>query len=93
MTNWGAHGIDQIQWATGMDGAGPVELWPESPGPNGKVSFRYANGVLVKLELTGSPMGGAVFIGEKGQIEIDRNRFKATPEGLVAAVIRAVAAP
>ena len=28
MTNWGAHGVDQIQWALGMDGTGPVELWP-----------------------------------------------------------------
>jgi hypothetical protein len=83
MTNWGAHGIDQVQWALGMDGSGPVEIWPESDGPNGKVSFRYATGVVVKLELAEGPMGGAVFIGERGKIEIDRNRFKATPEDLV----------
>lgn len=29
VTGWGAHGIDQIQWALGMDGTGPVELWTE----------------------------------------------------------------
>ena len=26
ITNWGAHGVDQIQWALGMDGTGPVEM-------------------------------------------------------------------
>jgi predicted dehydrogenase len=83
MTNWGAHGLDQIQWALGMDGSGPVEIWPESPGPSGKVSFRYASGVVVKLELEGKPMGGAVFLGDKGKIEIDRNKFEATPPDLV----------
>jgi predicted dehydrogenase len=91
MTNWGAHGIDQVQWALGMDAGGPTEVWPETPGPNGKVSFRYAgspsdpapSGLVLKLELEKGPMGGAVFIGEKGKIEIDRNRFTATPRELV----------
>jgi predicted dehydrogenase len=83
MTNWGAHGLDQVQWALGMDSSGPVEVWTESPGPNGKVSLRYASGVVVKLELANGPMGGAVFIGERGKIEIDRNRFTATPAELV----------
>lgn len=31
MTGWGAHGLDQIQWALGMDHSGPVELWTEGP--------------------------------------------------------------
>ena len=26
MTGWGAHGLDQLQWALGMDESGPVEL-------------------------------------------------------------------
>jgi predicted dehydrogenase len=75
MTNWGAHGIDQIQWALGMSLTGPVELWPISPGPNGAVGFRYANGVEVRLDLANGPSGGAVFRGEKGNIEINRNKF------------------
>lgn len=29
MTGWGAHGIDQIQCALGMDESGPVEVWTE----------------------------------------------------------------
>jgi hypothetical protein len=29
MTGWGAHGLDQIQWALGMDESGPVEIWTD----------------------------------------------------------------
>ena len=32
MTNWGAHGIDQIQMALGTDTTGPVEFWPLEGG-------------------------------------------------------------
>ena len=31
MTNWGAHGIDMIQAALGMDESGPVETRPLTP--------------------------------------------------------------
>jgi hypothetical protein len=58
-----------------MSLTGPVELWPISPGPNGAVGFRYANGVEVRLDLANGPSGGAVFRGEKGNIEINRNKF------------------
>jgi predicted dehydrogenase len=77
MTNWGAHGLDQIQWALGMDKTGPVELWPLG-SPDGAIGFRYANGVTVHAELpaSGNLMGGGRFIGEKGSIDIWRNNFK-----------------
>ncbi len=81
MTNWGAHGVDQIQWALGMDHTGPVELQPLSSGPNGQVGMRYANGVQVNyvIEPGHGPMGGAVFICEKGKLEINRNKFASNP--------------
>jgi predicted dehydrogenase len=81
MTNWGAHGVDQIQWALGMDESGPVETWPLSTGPNGKVGMRYANGVTVEFisEPGRGPMGGAVFTCEQGKIEINRNKFTSNP--------------
>jgi predicted dehydrogenase len=83
MTNWGAHGVDQIQWALGMSQTGPVELWPLSPGLNGAVAFRYANGVEVHMELTQGPQGGAIFAGENGKIEINRNKFTTNPKELI----------
>jgi len=30
MTNWGAHSIDMVQYALGMDGTGPVEVWTDT---------------------------------------------------------------
>ncbi|MCP4590690.1 MAG: hypothetical protein GY842_08095, partial [bacterium] len=66
-----------------MSQTGPVELWPESEGHNGKVSFRYANGVVVRLELDKGPMGGAIFVGEKAKIEINRNKFTTNPPDFV----------
>ena len=85
MTNWGAHGVDQIQWALGASQTGPTEIWPVSATPdlNGEVHMRYANGVLVRFERTGGPMGGAVFVGDKCKIEINRNKFTTNPPDFV----------
>lgn len=81
MTNWGAHGVDQIQWALGADETGPVELEPLTSGLNGNVRMKYANGVVVNfvIEQGRGPMGGAVFICEKGKLEINRNKFTSNP--------------
>jgi predicted dehydrogenase len=86
MTNWGAHGVDQIQWALGMDDTGPQQLVPLSPGPNGQVSMRYPNGVDVKfiIEPGRGPMGGAVFVCERGKLEINRNKFTSNPPEIAA---------
>jgi predicted dehydrogenase len=77
VTGWGTHSLDQVQCALGTDDTGPVEIWPEDQGPHCKVTMRYANGVLVKLE--GAKRGmedlGAIFIGDKGRIEILRGDY------------------
>ncbi len=84
MTNWGAHGVDQIQWALGKSLTGPTELWPESSGPNGKVSMWYDDGTLVAFELEGTgPMGGGVFVGADCKMEINRNKFTTNPPDFV----------
>ncbi len=83
MTNWGAHGCDQIQWALGMSQSGPVEIWPTAEGPNGKVRMRYASGIVVRYELDQGPMGGGIFAGEDCKIEINRNKFTTNPPDFV----------
>ncbi len=90
MTNWGAHGVDQIQWALGMDGTGPVEMWPASPGPNGKVEMRYANGVPVRFVLDKGPWGGAIFVCEKGKLEVNRNKFASNPKDIAVELLKKV---
>jgi predicted dehydrogenase len=81
MTNWGAHGVDQIQWALGADDTGPVELVPLTSGLSGQVRMKYANGVVVNfaIEPGKGPMGGAVFVCERGKLEINRNKFTSNP--------------
>jgi predicted dehydrogenase len=97
MTGWGAHGLDQIQWALDKDDSGPVEVWAEGDkftpptftephkieDGNAKcihplVYFRYADGPVVKFE-TVARTAGAIFIGEKGRIQLDRNKYKVDP--------------
>jgi predicted dehydrogenase len=80
MTNWGAHGVDQIQWALGKDDTLPTEFKLLTEGQDGKVVATYADGTQVFFELpTSGPMGGAIFIGEKGKLEINRNKFASNP--------------
>jgi predicted dehydrogenase len=85
VTGWGTHALDQVQRALGTDDTTPIEIWPEEPGPNCKVSMRYASGTVLKLELpkgTG-PGLGAIFVGDKGKIEINRNRLASNPRELI----------
>ncbi len=84
MTNWGAHGLDQIQWVVGASETGPVEWWPLPDGPKGALAFRYASGITVRLEMPpGDLMGGAIFVGEKGRLELIRNNFHTDPPRMV----------
>lgn len=90
MTNWGAHGVDQIQWALGADSTGPVEIAPLTEGSNGQVAMRYANGVEVKFMLDRGPMGGAIFVGEKGKLEVNRNKVTSNPPEIAAELLKQV---
>ncbi len=94
MTNWGAHGIDQVQWGVGMDGTGPVEMRPLAPGPSGPVEMRYANGVPVRfvLDFAGrrGPMAGCIFVCDKGKLEVNRNKFTSNPPEIAAELLRQV---
>ena len=81
LTNWGAHGVDQIQWALGQSDSGPVSLRPV--GDAGQVVAEYEGGPEVRFELDRGPLGGAIFLCEAGKIEVNRNRFATNPKGLL----------
>jgi len=54
-------------------------------GPRAKVRMRYANGTELRLHLDGDwgPGLGAIFVGERGKIEINRNKIASNPAELV----------
>jgi len=45
-----------------------------------RVFFRYASGVVVKLD--NGPISGAIFVGDKGRIVVDNDRFTCEPAEL-----------
>lgn len=55
-------------------------------GPRARVRMWYANGTELRLHLDGDwgPGLGAIFIGEQGKIEINRNKLASNPKQLVA---------
>jgi predicted dehydrogenase len=54
-------------------------------GPRAKVRMWYANGTELRLHLDGEwgPGLGAIFVGEKGKIEINRNKIAGNPKELI----------
>jgi predicted dehydrogenase len=58
---------------------------PALTGPRAKVSMRFAGGTELKLHLDGNrgPGLGAIFVGEKGKLEINRNKLASNPKSIV----------
>ena len=56
-------------------------------GPRAKVTMKFANGTLLKLHLDGErgPGLGAIFVGDKGKLEINRNKLASNPKDLILA--------
>ena len=66
---------------TGTDYHGMARL----SGPRAKVTMKFASGTELKLHLDGDrgPGLGAIFVGTKGKIEINRNKLASNPKDLV----------
>jgi hypothetical protein len=82
VSGWGTHGLDQVQAALGTDETGPVEMWTEEKGAQARVTMRYASGTLLKLQqpkINDHAQLGAIFVGEKGRIQILRGNYLADP--------------
>lgn len=86
VTGWGTHSLDQVQCALGTDDTGPVEIWTEGSGAMAKVMMNYARGTVVKMEAARRDHAdlGAIFIGDRGKIEIKRGSYTIEPEGVAA---------
>ncbi len=80
MTDWGAHHFDIAKWALGMDGSGPVEIYP----PDGKdvklLTYKYANGVTMTH---GNGGRGVLFTGTEGKVEVARGFLRTYPDSLM----------
>jgi predicted dehydrogenase len=65
---------------TGTDYHGMAKL----SGPRAKVTMTFATGTKVKYHLDGDrgPGLGAIFIGDKGKLEINRNKLASNPKGI-----------
>ena len=77
VSGWGTHALDQVQCALGTDYTGPVEMWPEDTGPQSKITMKYESGTLLKMHGPKRDLAdlGAIFMGDKGKIEILRGSF------------------
>jgi len=83
LADWGAHMFDIAQWGLGMDHSGPVSYNP----PKNKMAKRglqmfYANGIEMVHEDFDRGWG-VRFIGSKGTIDISRDYFESSIQGLV----------
>jgi predicted dehydrogenase len=80
MTDWGAHHFDIAQWGLGMDESGPVEIIPPEDSTAEKgVRYVYDNGA----EVIHGEGGGVTFVGETGEIVVNRGHLSSTPETII----------
>jgi len=94
VTGWGTHSYDQINRALGTDDTGPVEVLLEEPVADretGRFLPRETVGGVVVGDTGDEDTGtryhgpglGAIFVGENGKIEINRNKLASNPKELV----------
>ncbi len=82
MTDWGAHHFDIAQWGLGMDETGPVEIVPPDYKAIKRLTYKYANGVVMTH---GGARGraGVEFIGDKGRVLVNRGYIETEPAELL----------
>jgi predicted dehydrogenase len=87
MTDWGAHHFDIAQWGLGMDDSGPVEILPPD-GTLERLTYIYANGVVMKHGGGEPSRAGVVFRGDKGKVMVNRGYLETDPQSLKNAPLR-----
>lgn len=94
MTNWGAHHLDIVQWALGLDASGPLRAEGRATyHPEGlfetpetfEAIYDYPDGVRVTVQ---SPhpgrLSGCRFGCDKGVLRVTRGTLETEPEELLA---------
>jgi len=81
VTNWGAHHIDIVQWALGMDGSGPVELRAPERWETARrgAQLVYANGIVLMHDRGRG--NGITFYGSEGELYLNRGMFELVMAG------------
>jgi len=84
MTDWGAHHFDIAQWGLGMDGSGPVKVYPPDGEEIKDLTYVYANGVTMTRtnQYQGIRVNGLLFVGSKGKVMVNRGFLQTWPESL-----------
>jgi predicted dehydrogenase len=77
--------FEERQLAESETGQAYYNMAKGAVGPRAKVRMKYANGTELELHLDADlgPGLGCIFVGEKGRIEINRDRISADPAELV----------
>jgi predicted dehydrogenase len=96
LTNFGAHHLDIVQWALGMDESGPVAIegtprhhrdhWYEVP-ESFDLAFTYASGVRVLCGQANGTRVGVTFEGDRGRLFVNRGIIEANPPELLRAAL------
>jgi predicted dehydrogenase len=93
VTNFGAHHLDIVQWALGMDGSGPRRVWGRGEFPASglfttatrvEARLTYPGGIEVLVRTGGS---GVTFHGSEGVLAVERGALRTEPEALAQTVL------
>ncbi|MEM8671682.1 MAG: Gfo/Idh/MocA family oxidoreductase [Planctomycetota bacterium] len=83
----GSHALDMVHLAMGWENVAPTRIEPTTEAKDywdRGVRLYYPDGTVIRLESSGGPAFGGIFIGQQGKIEINRGRFACNPKNLLA---------
>ncbi|MFP6581219.1 MAG: Gfo/Idh/MocA family oxidoreductase [Candidatus Hydrogenedentota bacterium] len=97
LTDWGAHHNDIFNWGMGTERVGPLDAEGEGDYPRDgiwdaaksyTIRYRYGKNASpvapggFNLVISNKNPGGTRFIGDEGEVHVDRGKFTSTPKNL-----------